>query len=174
MNKYQNRTRNWNWKQTAKTVETQTECETESESGNDADIEFIRKIPLHPRERLKRKQEAAKFKYSWFIFQMAKQVFLTNYKKMYGIDEKDEILNSLVQQNAKDYYTYKRICELAVESSVVSSEKWFYVEIDAEQNQKLLTKLLSNWQVEKKVGHGYEFSNLYRIIRVLKWTDLFF
>ena len=75
---------------------------------------------------------------------MAKQVFLTNYKKMYGIDEKDEILNSLVQQNAKDYYTYKRICELAVESSVVSSEKWFYVEIDAEQNQKLLTKLLSN------------------------------
>ena len=75
---------------------------------------------------------------------MTKQVFLTNYKKMYGIDEKDEILNSLVQQNAKDYYTYKRICELAVESSVVSSEKWFYVEIDAEQNQKLLTKLLSN------------------------------
>ena len=75
---------------------------------------------------------------------MAKQVFLTNYKKMYGIDEKDEILNSLVQQNAKDYYTYKTICELAVESSVVSSEKWFYVEIDAEQNQKLLTKLLSN------------------------------
>ena len=75
---------------------------------------------------------------------MAKQVFLTNYKTMYGIDEKDEILNSLVQQNAKDYYTYKRICELAVESSVVSSEKWFYVEIDAEQNQKLLTKLLSN------------------------------
>ena len=75
---------------------------------------------------------------------MAKQVFLTNYKKMYGIDEKDEILNSLVQQNAKDYYTYKRICELAVESSVVSSEKWFYVEIDAEQNQKLLTKSLSN------------------------------
>ena len=63
---------------------------------------------------------------------------------MYGVDEKDEILNSLVQQNAKDYYTYKRICELAVESSVVSSEKWFYVEIDAEQNQKLLTKLLSN------------------------------
>ena len=75
---------------------------------------------------------------------MAKQVFLTNYKKMYGIDEKDEILNSLVQQNAKDYYTYKRICELAVESSVVSSEKWFYVETDAEKNQKLLTKLLSN------------------------------
>ena len=46
-------------KQTAKTIETQTECETESEKGNDADIEFTRKIPL-----LKRKQEVAKFKYS--------------------------------------------------------------------------------------------------------------
>ena len=54
---------------------------------------------------------------------MAKQVFLTNYKIMHDIDEKDETLNSLVQQNAKDYYIYKRICELAVESFVVSSKK---------------------------------------------------
>ena len=93
---------------------------------------------------------------------------------MYGIDEKDEILNSLVQQNAKDYYTYKKNCELAVENSVVSSQKWFCVEIDAEKKKKkLLTKSLSNWLVEKKVGHGYELSNLYRIIRVLKWTNLF-
>lgn len=36
-------------------VETQAKCETESECGNDADIEFIRKIPHHPRGRLKRK-----------------------------------------------------------------------------------------------------------------------
>ena len=63
---------------------------------------------------------------------------------MYGVDEKDEILNSLVQQNAKDYYTYKKICELAVENSVVSSQKWFCVEIDAEKKQKLLTKSLNN------------------------------
>lgn len=67
---------------------------------------------------------------------MAKQVFLTNYKIMYGIDEK--------MNNAKDYYTYKRIFELALESSVASSEKWFYVEIDAEQNRKLLAKFLSS------------------------------
>ena len=61
MNK--NRNRNRNQKQTTKTVEIQTECETESESGNDVNIEFIRKIPLHPRERLKGKGKVAKFKY---------------------------------------------------------------------------------------------------------------
>ena len=83
---------------------------------------------------------------------------------MHDIDEKDETLNSLVQQNAKDYYIYKRICELAVESFFVSSEKWFHVEIDAEK----LLKLLRSWRVERKVGHGYELSNLYRITGVFK------
>ena len=61
-----NKNRNRNQKQTTKTVETQTECETESESGNDVNIEFIRNIPLHPRERLKGKGKVAKFKYLGF------------------------------------------------------------------------------------------------------------
>ena len=42
-------------------VETQAECETDHEGDNDADIEFIRITPSHPRERLKRK--VAKIKY---------------------------------------------------------------------------------------------------------------
>ena len=92
---------------------------------------------------------------------------------MHDIDEKDETLNSLVQQNAKDYYIYKRICELAVESFVVSSKKQFDVEIDAEKNQKLLkdkivNKIAKKLAGRKNVGHGYELSNLYRIIRVFK------
>ena len=66
MNKNRNRNRNRNQKQTTKTVETQTECETESKSGNDVNIEFIRNIPLHPRERLKGKGKVAKFKYLGF------------------------------------------------------------------------------------------------------------
>ena len=41
-----------------KTVVTQRECETDNESG----IEFVRIIPLHPREGLKRK--VAKINYS--------------------------------------------------------------------------------------------------------------
>ena len=137
MNKSWNR--NQNWRQMTKTVETQKKCETESESSNDA----IRKIPLHPRGRLKWKQKVANFKCLWSIFQVGKQVFLSNYKIIYGIDEKDEILNSLVQQNAKDYYIYKRICKLAVESFVVWSEKSFNVEIDTERNWKLLENMTS-------------------------------
>ena len=44
-----------------KNVETQTESETDHEGDNDADIEFIKITPSHPRERLKRK--VAKIKY---------------------------------------------------------------------------------------------------------------
>ena len=39
------------------------------------------------------------------------EVLLTDYKIKYGIDENDEILKSLDQ---RDYYTYKRICGLAI------------------------------------------------------------
>ena len=46
-------------------------------------------------------------------------VFLTNYRTIYGINEKDKSLCSLVQQRKNDYYIYKRIFELAVNSFVV-------------------------------------------------------
>ena len=50
------------------------------------------------------------------------------------MNEKDESLNLLIERDhgKKDYYIYKGICELAVNSFVVMSEKWFDVEIDAE------------------------------------------
>ena len=83
------------------------------------------------------------------------EVLLTNYKIKYGIDENDEILKSLDQ---RDYYTYKRICGLAINSFVVSCQKWFDVEIDAKQNEQLLkhittkfyTNSLSSRREEKK------------------------
>ena len=55
---------------------------------------------------------------------MATEVLLTNYKILYDVDEKDEELCSLVTRNQgkKDYYIYKRICELALNSFVVCSE----------------------------------------------------
>ena len=67
-------------------------------------------------------------------------MLLTNYKIIKDIDEKDETLRSLVEcgHEKKQYYIYKRICELAVNSFVVTSEKWFNMEIDTEQNKKLL------------------------------------
>ena len=53
------------------------------------------------------------------------------------------------------------------------------MEIDAEKNQKLLkdkivNKIAKKLAGRKNVGHGYELSNLYRIMRVFKWTNLFF
>lgn len=115
---------------------------------------------------------------------MVIEVFLTHYWIIYGIDEEDENLCSLAEwdQGKKDYYIYKRICELAVNSFVVASEKWFDVEIDVEQNEKLLkditakflTKSLRSRLVERKDGHGYELSNLYRTIKVFKWIRLLF
>ena len=50
--------KNQNQNQMKKTVVTQRECETDNKSG----IEFVRIIPLHPREGLKRK--VAKINYS--------------------------------------------------------------------------------------------------------------
>ena len=50
--------KNQNQNQMKKTVVTQRECETDNESG----IEFVRIIPLHPQEGLKRK--VAKINYS--------------------------------------------------------------------------------------------------------------
>ena len=50
--------KNQNQNQMKKTVVTQRECETDNKS----DIEFVRIIPLHPREGLKRK--VAKINYS--------------------------------------------------------------------------------------------------------------
>ena len=77
---------------------------------------------------------------------------------MHDIDEKDETLNSLVQQNAKDYYINKRIYELALESFVVSSKKQFDVEIDAEQNQKLLKDKIVNKIAKKLTGRKKRWS----------------
>ena len=113
---------------------------------------------------------------------MAKKDFLTNYKLLYNINEKDEKLCLLVQINERDYYIYKRICNLVLNSFVVSSEKWFDVDIDAQQNERLLKhfttklfrKFLRSRREEKEVGHGYELGKLYIIMRVFKWRKIIF
>ena len=65
---------------------------------------------------------------------------------------------------------------MAINSFVASCQKWFDIEIDAEQKEQLLkditkkcyTMSLRSRRVEKKVGHGYEVGNLYRSIRVFQ------
>ena len=86
------------------------------------------------------------------------------YRTIYGIHEKDENLNLLIERDhgKKEYCIYKRICELAVNSFVVRSKKRFDVKIEAEQNErllkdittKLLTKSLKSRRVEKKLVMG--------------------
>lgn len=76
----------------------------------------------------------------------------------------------------RNYYIYKRICELETNSFVVSYENWFDIEIDAEQNENLLkdlasklyTKILKSRRVEQNIGHYYKMGNLYRTIRVYR------
>ena len=138
-----------------------------------------KRTPLYPREQLKRKVRKIFFHN---FFQMAKKDFLTNYKLLYNINEKDEKLCLLVQINERDYYIYKRICNLVLNSFVVSSEKWFDVDIDAEQNERLLKhfttklfrKFLRSRREEKEVGHGCELEKLYITMRVFKWRKIIF
>ena len=50
------------------------------------------------------------------------------------------IIENIIERDYKkqNYYIYKKICELATNSFVITSENWFDVETDAEQNEKLL------------------------------------
>ena len=92
---------------------------------------------------------------------------------MYNINENDEKLWELVQKNETDYLIYKRICELVPNSFVFASQDWFDIEIDADENGKLmeylnkkvLTKFLSSRQDRIMSG---ELGNLYLTLRVFQ------
>ena len=51
---------------------------------------------------------------------------LNHYKLSYGINEKDEELSKLIERDhgMRLYYIFKRICEIAINSFVVTYEKW--------------------------------------------------
>ena len=76
---------------------------------------------------------------------MAKIEYITNYKVMYDVKEKDETLCKLVEERETDYYIFKKICELAKNSFVVTYQKWFDVEIDinVKKNNRLFYDLSS-------------------------------
>ena len=60
--------------------------------------------------------------------------------------EKDEELRKLIERDhgMRLYYIFKRICEIAVNSFVVTYEKWFDVEIDLEQNEQLVKDMTTS------------------------------
>ena len=65
--------------------------------------------------------------------------------------EKDEELRKLIERDhgMRLYYIFKRICEIAVNSFVVTYEKWFDVEIDLEQNQQLVKDMTTSLMMQK-------------------------
>ena len=91
---------------------------------------------------------------------------------MCGLDEKEH-LNELEQLVAwhypRQYPINIHICQMAVNRTVEELPKWFIVEIDTEQNKKLLkdlghcffTDVLLSWRETERVEHGFKQSNLY-------------
>ena len=71
------------------------------------------------------------------------KIIADNYVSMYRIRTNDlhgSIIENIIERDYKkqNYHIYKKICELATNSFVITSENWFDVETDAEQNEKLL------------------------------------
>ena len=74
----------------------------------------------------------------------------------YNIDQTDIQLRALTERSASNYKIFKIICELAG-GFIVSSEKWFVVEIDEEEyfhlvknlTNKLLKHIIEKRRVEK-------------------------
>ena len=93
----------------------------------------------------------------------------------YNIDQTDTQLRALIERSVSIYQIYKRICEL-VGGFVVSSEKYFVVEIDEETNfhlvkgltDKLMTTIIKWRRIEEKEGHAFKSSNLFVTMTVYK------
>ena len=69
------------------------------------------------------------------------KIIANNYVSTYGINTNDlDGLIIIIQRDytKQNYYIHKKICELAINSFVITAEKFFDVETDAEQNDKLL------------------------------------
>ena len=71
---------------------------------------------------------------------------LNHYKSTYGINKNGAELRKLVEKDygMRQYYIFKRSCEIAVNSFVGYHTKWFDGEIDAEQNEQLLKDITTN------------------------------
>ena len=102
------------------------------------------------------------------------QTFISNYKIIYGINENDEHLKWIKTQKFGDYKIFKRICELATETLVVPSERWFDLEINPVEHDQLLrdiTKCFITrfWKCRRVKKDGPEFlCEWYITLRVFK------
>ena len=70
---------------------------------------------------------------------------------MYDMNEKDEKLSKLVGERETDYYIFKRIFELAKNSSVAKYERWFDVETDINVKKKQMIALWFIIEINNKI-----------------------
>ena len=72
-----------------------------------------------------------------------------DYLSYFGINMKhlDEIKTFVVESMNTKFYLYKRLCELVPNSRVTEERCWFIVEIDAEENRKLLDNIGKNFLI---------------------------
>ena len=101
-----------------------------------------------------------------------------NYLSGYHIsmEHLEEMEKLVVESSNTKFYMYKRLCELASNNWVRNEKYAFIVEIDAEENRKLvdniqrifIIKVLKRTTADKKRGHHTEVGNLFSKIKVFK------
>ena len=88
----------------------------------------------------------------------------------------EEIEKLVMECSNTKFYLYKRLCELAPNSRVTNEKCAFIVEIDAEENRKLvdnmqrisIIKVLKTTTADKKRERHREVGNLFLKIKVVK------
>ena len=80
----------------------------------------------------------------------AAKIIADNDVSTYGIDanDLDGVINIQRDYSRQSCYIYKKICELANNSFVITAKKFFDVETDAEQNEKLLKDLTNTFLIK--------------------------
>ena len=107
-----------------------------------------------------------------------------NYLSGYHISTEhfEEMEKLVVESSNTKFYLYKRLCELAPKSWVTNEKCAFIVEIDAEENRKLvddmqrifIIKVLNRTTADKKRGRHTEVGNLFLKIKIFKQQQQFF
>ena len=110
-----------------------------------------------------------------------------NYLSGYHIsmEHLEEMEKLVVESSNTKFYLYKRLCELAPNSRVTNEKCAFIVEIDAEENRKLvddmerifIIKVLKRTTADKKRGRHTEVfknNNLFLKIKIFKQQQQFF
>ena len=99
----------------------------------------------------------------------------------YGIEYYKSNIEEIEKEiEKKDYYVYLKICNLINSTRIIEvTNKWFIVEFDLEENDKLakdlnnliFIKWIGQRRVQKnpkKIGHGYVTGNLFVTYEIMK------